>query len=84
MSYRSVLLKFSMNMLCPSVDDIYKVKALLKSSQAVVNHSAILQTTISPAIVTFSKDDTLKMLKYLKRDDWEKVMREDSHFFRLR
>lgn len=84
MSSRSVLLKISMNMLCPSVDDIYKVNALLKYSQAVVNHSAILQSTISPAIVTFTKDDTLKMLKYLKRDDWEKVMRDDAHFFRLR
>ena len=79
-----VLLKFSMDMLCPSMDDLYKVKAILKSSQAVVNHSVIIQTTVSPAIVTFSKDDTLKMLKYLQRDDWEKVMRDDAKFFRLR
>ncbi len=79
-----VLLKFSMDMLCPSMDDLYKVKAILKSSQAVVNHSVILQTTVSPAIVTFNKDDTLKMLKYLQHDDWEKVMRDDAKFFRLR
>jgi len=84
MSYRSVLLKFSMDMLCPTIDDLYKIKAILKSSQTVVNHSAILQTTISPAVVTFNKDDTLKMLKYLQRDDWEKVMRDDAQFFRLR
>jgi hypothetical protein len=84
MSYRSVLLKFSMDMLCPSIDDIYKVKAILKSSQAVVNHSVVLQTTVSPAIVSFNKEDTLKMLKYLKRDDWEKVIYNDAHFFRLR
>ncbi len=83
MSYRSVLLKFSMDMLCPTMDDLYKIKAILKSSQTVVNHSAILQTTISPAVVTFKKDDTLKMLKYLQRDDWEKVMRDDAQFFRL-
>lgn len=79
-----VLLKFSMDMLCPSMDDLYKVKTILKSSQAVVNHSVILQTTISPAVVTFNKDDTLKMLKYLQREDWEKVMRDDAQFFRLR
>jgi len=79
-----VLLKFSMDMLCPSMDDLYKVNAILKSSQAVVNHSVILQTTISPAIVTFKKEETLKMLKYLQRDDWEKVMRDDAQFFRLR
>jgi hypothetical protein len=79
-----VLLKFSMDMLCPSMDDLYKIKAILKSSQAVVNHSVILQTTISPAIVTFSKDETLRMLKYLQCDDWEKVMRDDAKFFRLR
>ena len=79
-----VLLKFSMDMLCPSMDDLYKIKAILKSSQSMVNHNVILQTTISPAIVSFNKDGTLRMLKYLQRDDWEKVMRDDAQFFRLR
>ena len=79
-----VLLKFSMDMLCPSMDDLYKIKAILKSSQSVVNHNVILQTALVPAIVTFRKEDSLKMFQQLQQQDWEKLIREDGNYFRLK
>ena len=79
-----VLLKFSMDMICPSTDDLYKIKAILKSSQSIVHHSAIIQTALVPAIVTFSKEDSLKMFQLLQRNDWETVVRQNSELLRLK
>lgn len=79
-----VLLKFSMDMLCPSMDDLYKIKAILKSSHSIVHHSAIIQTALVPAIVTFSKEDSLKMFQQLQQHDWEKVILQDGNYFRLK
>jgi len=79
-----VFLKFSMDMICPSTDDLYKIKAILKSSQSIVHHSAIIQTALIPAIVTFSKEDSLKMFQLLQRNDWETVVRQNSELLRLK
>ena len=79
-----VFLKFSMDMLCPSMDDLYKVKAILKSSQSIVHHTVVLQTAIVPAIVTFSKEDSLKMFQLLQRNDWETVVRQNFELLRLK
>ena len=73
-----------MDMICPSTDDLYKVKAILKSSQSIVHHSAIIQTALVPAIVTFSKEDSLKMFQLLQRNDWETVVRQNSELLRLK
>ena len=79
MSSRSAaLLRINMDMLCPSMDDLYKVKAILKSSPSIVHHNVVLQTTFRPAIVSLNKEDSLKMLEQLQKDDWEKVLKKDS------
>ena len=75
MSYRSALLRITIDILCPSVDDIYKVKGVLKT-HSVINHNVILQTTVSPAIISFKIDDSLNLLKQLQQEDWEKVLKQ--------
>jgi len=74
MSYRSGhLLRITMDVLCPSVDDIYKIKAILKS-KSVAHHNMVFQSTIFPAIVTFKKEDSLNLLSELEHEGWEKVL----------
>ena len=66
-----VLLRVSFDILCPRMDDIYKMKMLLKSS-SILNNSLILQKANNPAIVCLNKEDSLKLLQTLKKDNWEK------------
>ncbi len=74
MSYRSgPLLRITMDILCPNVNDIYKIKAILKS-QSLAHHNMVFQSTISPAIVTFKKEDSLYVLNELEHEGWEKVL----------
>jgi hypothetical protein len=63
-----------MDILCPSLDDIYKVNAILKSSQSIVHHNIVLQTKFSTAIVTLNREDSLNLLERLQQEDWEKVI----------
>jgi len=70
----AALLRINMDMLCPSLDDIYRVNGILKSSHSIVHHNIVLQTTFSPAIVTLNREDSLKLLEKIQRDDWEKVV----------
>jgi len=66
-----VLLRVSFDILCRTMDDIYKMKMLLKSS-SILNNSLILQKANNPAIVCLNKEDSLKLLQTLKKDNWEK------------
>jgi hypothetical protein len=70
----AALLRINMDILCPSLDDIYKVNAILKSSQSIVHHNIVLQTKFSPAIVTLNREDSLNLLERLQQEDWEKVL----------
>jgi hypothetical protein len=47
------------------------MKMLLKSS-SILNNSLILQKANNPAIVCLNKEDSLKLLQTLKKDNWEK------------
>lgn len=79
-----VLIKLSFDLLCPSIDDLYRVKTLLKSSNSIIHHTVVLQTAFRPAIVTFRKEDSLKLFQDLQKEDWEKVLRKRSEILLLK
>lgn len=67
------LLRINMDILCPTLHDIARVKGILRS-QTVIHHNIVLQTTVSPAIVSLNKEESLKLLERLQQEDWEKVI----------
>ena len=66
-----------MDLLTPSKEDLVLLESLFKKS-SIVSHNMILQTTYSPAKLTYTRDDTIMLLNKLKKEGWEEYLSKDA------
>lgn len=64
-------MRVSIDLLRPSMEELSHLEYFFKSSSSLVRHDLIIHSVKYPAIVTYSKAETVALLKKLKEDDWE-------------
>lgn len=78
MNKRHVLMKITFDLLCPTVQELAHLEYMFKRSEAIVRHDVVLQSVHSPSKLTYSKEDTIKLLQSLKKDDWKEWLSKST------
>ena len=76
MSKRVFLLRISMDLGAPSIQECQVLSKIFHNSPSLLTHSMILQTATSPAIVSFKTDYSVKLLDCLSSENWESNYKE--------
>ena len=64
-------MRVSLDLLCPTVEDLTHLEKFFKSSSSLVRHDIIIHSVKYPVIVTYSKADSVELLEKMKEFDWE-------------
>jgi hypothetical protein len=76
MNKRNIFMRVSLDLLCPTVEDLTHLEKFFQASSSLVRHDIIIHSVKYPVIVTYSKTDSLELLGKMKEFDWEEVKKK--------